>query len=128
MVSITGIAGSYARMLHKVSQFNKVLLEKEALKSRYSRLEQVAHEKDIQVASLGSLASEVSAIYGLKPDPILTSSANTGEFQNDQVNSSIDQLSALRTSALTGAATVGISLGLVRNVTTADWIKASNAP
>src|SRR5581483_7481932 len=125
MVSITGIAGSYARMLHKVSQFNKVWLEKEALKSRYSRLEQVAHEKDIQVASLGSLASEVSAIYGMKPDPILTSS---GEFQYDQVHSSIDQLSALRTSALTGAATVGISLGLVRNVTTADWIKASNAP
>lgn len=62
MVSITGIAGSYARMLHKVSQFNKVLSEKEALKTRYSRLEQAAHEKDIQVASLGSLASEVSAI------------------------------------------------------------------
>jgi murein DD-endopeptidase MepM/ murein hydrolase activator NlpD len=128
MVSITGIAGSYARMLRKVSQFNKVLLEKEDLKTRYSRLEQAAHEKDIQVASLGSLASEVSAIYGLKPDPILTSSADGGEFQDDQVHSSIDQLSALRTSALTGAATVGISLGLVRNVTTADWIRASNAP
>ena len=34
------------------------LSEKEALKTRYSRLEQAAHEKDIQVASLGSLASE----------------------------------------------------------------------
>lgn len=128
MVSITGIAGSYARMLHKVSQFNKVLLEKEALKSRYSRLEQVAHEKDIQMASLGSLASEVSAIYGLKPDPILANSANAGELQDDQVHSSLDQFAALRTTALSGAATVGISLGLVRNATTADWIRASNAP
>jgi murein DD-endopeptidase MepM/ murein hydrolase activator NlpD len=127
MVSITGIAGSYARMLRKVAQFNKVVSEKEALKSRYSRLEQVAHEKDIQVASLGSLASEVSAIYGLKPEPMLTDSANT-EFKDDQVHSSLDQFSALKTTAMTGAATVGISLGLVRNATTADWLKASVAP
>ena len=128
MVSITGIAGSYARMLHKVSQFNKVLSEKEALKTRYSRLEQAAHEKDIQVASLGSLASEVSAIYGLKPDPILANSADSAQLQDDQVHSSLDQFSALKTTALSGAATVGISLGLVRNVTTADWLKASVAP
>jgi murein DD-endopeptidase MepM/ murein hydrolase activator NlpD len=45
-----------------------------------------------------------------------------------QVNSSLNQLYALRTSALSGAATIGISLGLSRNVTTADWLRASAAP
>jgi murein DD-endopeptidase MepM/ murein hydrolase activator NlpD len=86
----------------------------------------VAKERDIQVASLGSLASEVSALYGLKSDSILES--NAPEFREAQVNSSLDQLYALRTSALTGAATTGITLGLTRNVTTADWIRANAAP
>ena len=53
-------------MLSKVMRFNQLRTEKEALKARYSQLEQVAKEKDIQVASLGTLASEVSTLYGLK--------------------------------------------------------------
>jgi murein DD-endopeptidase MepM/ murein hydrolase activator NlpD len=44
------------------------------------------------------------------------------------VHSSIDQFYALKNSALSGAATNGISLGLTRNVTTADWVLANAAP
>ena len=66
MFTITGMAGSYARMLWKVASFNQLRSEKKALESRYTQLERVNHEKDIQVASLGSLANEVSVIYGLK--------------------------------------------------------------
>ena len=67
MSTITGMAGSYARMLWKVASFNQLRTEKTALQTKYSQLEQVTHEKDIQVASLGSIANEVSVIYGLKP-------------------------------------------------------------
>ena len=74
-LSLTGIASSYVRMLLKVSRFNQLRTEKEALKNRYSRLEQVAKEKDIQVASLGSLASEVSALYGLKSERMLVTAS-----------------------------------------------------
>ena len=126
LLSLTGIANSYVRMLLKVSRFNELRTEKDELKNRYSHLEQVAKERDIQVASLGSLASEVSALYGLKSDSVLESSAP--EFRDAQLSSSMDQLYALRTSALTGAATTGITLGLTRNVTTADWIRANAAP
>lgn len=126
ILSLTGIASSYARMLYKVSQFNRIRTEKEQLKDNYSRLEQVARERDIQVASLGSLASEVSALYGLKSDPGLVTTTN-GDLQEAQVHSSLDQLYALKNTALTGAATVGISLGL-KNATTADWIRANSAP
>src|SRR5690348_16249957 len=56
MLSITGMAGSYTRMLMKTLSFNKVRQEKEQLKDRYSKLEKVAQDKDVQVASLGSLA------------------------------------------------------------------------
>ncbi len=127
LLSLTGIASSYTRMLQKVSHYNQLRAERNELKDRYSQLEQVAKERDIQVASLGSLASEVSALYGLKSDPGL-SAASTGHLQEAQVSSSFDQLYALRNTAMTGAATVGISLGLTRNATTADWQRANSAP
>jgi murein DD-endopeptidase MepM/ murein hydrolase activator NlpD len=126
-LSLTGIASSYVRMLWKVSQFNALRTEKEDLKNRYSRLEQVAKERDIQVASLGSLAGEVSSLYGLKSDPAMVTAA-TVNVKDAQVTSSLDQLYALRTSALTGATMTGLSFGLIRNVTTADWIQANSAP
>jgi murein DD-endopeptidase MepM/ murein hydrolase activator NlpD len=125
MLTITGMAGSYARMLVKTAHFNQLRTEKEQLKTRYSKLEQVAQERDIQVASLGSLASEVSALYGLKSEPLLTPTEQLGE---DQLRGSIDQLSALRHSALTGAAAVGISISLERQVTTSDWVLLASSP
>jgi murein DD-endopeptidase MepM/ murein hydrolase activator NlpD len=126
-LSLTGIASSYTRMLLKVSHYNQLRTEKEQLKDRYSKLEEVAKERDVQVASLGSIASEVSALYGLKPQPTLVT-ASEKKIQDAEVSSSLDQLGALRTSALTGAATVGISLGMTRNATTADWARANSAP
>lgn len=126
-LSLTGIASSYTRMLLKVSQFNQLRTEKDQLKSNYSRLEQVAKERDMQVASLGSIAGEVSALYGLKQQPALVA-ASSEKIQDAEVSSSLDQLHALRVSALTGATMVGLTMGLTRNVTTADWIKANSAP
>ena len=125
-LSLTGIASSYTRMLLKVARYNELRTEKDDLKNRYSRLEQVAQERDIQVASLGSLASEVSALYGLKAEPLVTSSEE--QFQDADVSSSLDQLYALKSTALSGAATIGISLGINKNMTTADWLRASAAP
>jgi len=126
-LSLTGIASSYTRMLLKVSRYNQLKVEKDQLKDNYSRLEQVAKERDVQVASLGSIASEVSALYGLKTQPTLVT-ASTEQIQASEVTSSLDQLHALRTSALTGATMVGLTMGLTRNATTADWIKANSAP
>ena len=126
-LSLTGIASSYTRMLLKVSQFNQLRTEKDQLKTNYSRLEQVAKERDLQVASLGSIAGEVSALYGLKAQTTLVT-PTAEQIQDADVTSSLDRLHALRTSALTGATMVGLTMGLTRNVTTADWIKANSAP
>ena len=126
MFTITGMAGSYTRMLMKVATFNQLRTEKEALKTRYSKLEQVAQEKEIQVASLGSLAGEVSTLYGLKTNRILKS--DSPDLSADQFSSSLDQLYALRSSALSGAATVGIELSGGKPVTTADWLRMAAAP
>ena len=127
MLSITGMAGSYARMLFKVTRFNQLRTEKEALKTRYNQLEQVAKEKDIQVASLGSLASEVSALYGLKSEPMLKDNSEAERQSNVEV--SLDQLYALRRSAMSGAATIGIGMGLMnRSSSLTEWLRMAEAP
>ena len=65
MFTITGLAGSYTRMLIKTARFNQLRNDQAALRKDYAHLEKQAHEKDVQAASLGSLATEVSALYGL---------------------------------------------------------------
>jgi len=126
MFSITGMAGSYTRMLWKVASFNQLRSEKNSLHTRYQQLEQVNHEKDIQVASLGTLANEVSMIYGLKPNPKLLN--GNGALKPEQVTSSMDQLYALRNSALTGAAAAGLGLGLTHQASLTEWSNATTAP
>ncbi len=127
MFTITGMAGSYTRMLWKVASFNQLRSEKTALQTRYAQLEQVNREKDIQVASLGSIANEVSVIYGLKPNSKLMH-ATEGPVKPEEVKYSMDQLYALRSSALTGAATAGLSLGMTHEASLAEWVSASTAP
>lgn len=128
LFGLTGIAQSYMRMLLKTSQYNELRAQQDDLKTRYTHLEQVAKERDMQVASLGSLANEVSSLYGLKPDPMLVAAASSDTVQDDQVSSSLDRLSTLKTTALSGATTAGLTLGLTRNATTADWVRANSAP
>jgi murein DD-endopeptidase MepM/ murein hydrolase activator NlpD len=128
LFGLTGIAQSYMRMLLKTSQYNHLRAEKDDLKSRYTHLEEVARERDIQVASLGALANEVSSLYGLKPDPILLAAAASDTVEDNQITSSLDRLSALKITALSGATTTGLSLGLTGNATPADWIRANSTP
>jgi len=127
MFTITGMAGSYTRMLWKVASFNQLRLEERALRTRYAQLEQVNREKDMQVASLGSLANEVSVIYGLKPNAKLLK-AGDGPVKPEEVKYSMDQLYALRSTALNGAATAGLKLGLTHNASLAEWVSAATAP
>ena len=65
MFTIAGMAGSYSRMLAKAETINNLRTQLAMSRQDYQHLEKSAHEKDVQAASLGSLASEVSAIYGL---------------------------------------------------------------
>lgn len=119
MLTITGMAGSYARMLLKTQRFNQLRTEKEALKSRYSQLEQIAQENQLQAESLSSLAGEVSALYGLKPDPAFQ--------QDDPASASIEQFYALKNTAMSGAASIGIGMDMGAE-TTADWARMASAP
>jgi murein DD-endopeptidase MepM/ murein hydrolase activator NlpD len=65
-ITTLGFVSSYARMLLKVSRYNNLRTEKDALKRRYDNLQQVVAQTNTQLASLETLAGEISAAYGLK--------------------------------------------------------------
>jgi len=120
MLTITGMAGSYTRMVLKTQKFNQLRTEKAALNEQYKQLEQIAQDNQLQAQSLTSLASEVSSLYGLKPDPA---------FQDDDpASASLQQFYALRMTAMTGAASVGIGMGDMRDASTKDWLRLAQAP
>jgi len=146
--TIVGLAGSYTRMLLKTESFNQVRQERETLRQNYQHMAAVAHERDIQVASLGALASEVTAIYGLKQNklgsgsgakqsaavaagaPTPTNLALTDEVNQQQVKLSVDQFYALRSQALSGrvsrALEGGMNSGLGSSLS--DWTQIADAP
>ncbi|HWZ44172.1 MAG TPA: peptidoglycan DD-metalloendopeptidase family protein [Candidatus Saccharimonadales bacterium] len=120
MLTITGMAGSYTRMLVKTQHFNKLRDEKEKLTKSYRQLEQIAQENKLQAASLSSLAGEVSSLYGLKPNPKLE--------QDDPAAASFQQFDDLRSTAMSGAASIGIAMGDMSGSTTRDWMRLVAAP
>ena len=114
--TIVGLAGSYTRMLMKTENFNQVRQERETLRKNYQQMAQIAHDRDVQVASLGALANEVTALYGLKKNrlaegrpaaeaaaaPTPASLALTDSPSQQDVASSLDQLYTLRNEAMSG--------------------------
>lgn len=61
---VAGLATSYARMLMKVSNYNNVRSEREALKKQYHSLEEKVSQTNVKLNSLQNLASEVAISYG----------------------------------------------------------------
>ena len=89
--TIVGLAGSYTRMLLKTESFNQLRAKRENLRKSYKQMAQIAHDRNVQVASLGALASEVTALYGLKQSklgqakPTTAASAATAAHTSDFV-------------------------------------------
>ena len=128
MLTITGMAGSYTRMLVKTSQFNELRTEREALKKNYRQLEEVAQDKELQVASLAPLASEVSSIYGLKTDHLQRTAA-LDDSDRERYIQSLEQLYSLKKTALSGVAATVVTSGLnAPHQTMTDWVRLSSAP
>jgi len=121
MFTIAGLAGSYSRMLVKTERMNKLRQELAMTRTDYAHLEKQEHEKDVQAASLGSLASEVSALYGLTAGKLTLSYGRHGDakkpvvdpkaaplkddsatFTDENYYRSLDTFYALRQTAVAG--------------------------
>ena len=118
LFTIAGLAGSYSRMLLKTAKFNQLRQEHQSLRQDYARLETREHEKEVQAASLGALASEVSALYGFTASRIATPAGNLliGAGRRLSRNST----PAVATAALAPASTAG-------NLTNANYYKSLDA-
>lgn len=138
LFTITGLAGSYGRMLLKTQRFNQVRSQQQALRQQYQQLEKDTRQKDIQVASLGSLANQVSTLYGLRQSRLIAAKSamlakshptDSGTSQNaSSYYASLDRLDALRTTALSGLATRALTSGLGSTSTLTDWVSLAHAP
>jgi murein DD-endopeptidase MepM/ murein hydrolase activator NlpD len=141
--TIVGLAGSYTRMLLKTESFNQVRQDRENLRKDYKQMAQIAHDRDVQVASLGALANEVASLYGLKQTklsagrnaaaasavaaPTPPALAQADNLNQQQVNQSIDQLYALRSQALSGRVAMALEDGLSPGYS-GDWTQFVDAP
>ena|SRR5579863_517420 len=142
--TIVSLAGSYTRMLLKTERVNQVLKDRDNLRKDYKKMEQIAHDRDVQVASLGALASEVTAIYGLKQDrsaaarpgksaaiaaaaPTPPSLAVADTANPQQVNNTFDEFYALRNDALSGRISRALDSGLTPSFG-GDWTLLADAP
>ena len=127
MLTITGMLGSYTRMLAKTLKFNELRSEKEALKKNYNQLEKVADEKERQVASLSSLAGEVSTLYGLKSEPMFARGA-ADDYSFDRTEQSLSTLYALRTTAMSGVTSMALNFNSKSATSIGDWMRIAAAP
>ncbi len=140
--TIVGLAGSYTRMLLKTASYNQVRLDRENLRKDYKQMAPIAHDRDVQVASLGALASEVTALYGLKQnkliakpaaaasaaaEPTPSSLALTDDVNQQDVKLSLDQFYTLRTQALSGRVSRALEGGLSPSFA-GDWTQLADAP
>ena len=139
--TIVGLAGSYTRMLLKTERFNQVREEREALRKNYQQMAQTVHDRDVQVASLGALAGEVTALYGMRQNRLVATHAAAGKSASSaagnlvsaddaspqNVKASIDSFVALRNQAMSGRVSRALESGLSSSFM-GDWTQLADAP
>jgi murein DD-endopeptidase MepM/ murein hydrolase activator NlpD len=141
--TIMGMAGSYTRMLLKTESYNQVRQERETLRKDYQQMAQIAHDRTVQVASLGALANEVSALYGLRQKNLATATKAAGangakgatpvplaqadDVSQQQIAHSVDEFYALRNEAMSGQVTRALEGGLTSSFV-GDWTSLADAP
>ena len=138
--TIVGLAGSYTRMLLKTESFNQVRQDRETLRKNYQQMAQIAHDRDVQVASLGAIANEVTALYGLRQNKLLAGrreaaaaptpaalAATKDNLSQQDVTLTLDQFYTLRAQAMSGRVTRALEGGLSADFT-GDWTQLADAP
>jgi murein DD-endopeptidase MepM/ murein hydrolase activator NlpD len=103
-LSVVGLFSSYLRMSWKVTNYNQLRADLDRLRARYRELQRASIEHKEQIASLETLASEVSVAYGINPP---ASSETSEPLESDSsitptVNESIEQYNFLRAASYSG--------------------------
>lgn len=107
LLSLAGLATTYAWMLVKVSNYNKTRSERDALKQQFYTLENNASRANVKLNSLQSLAAEVAVSYGfgnrhrprIAPD-LLSLARQSGAIAGSDYDGSLYALGRLKTVSL----------------------------
>ena len=107
IMTIAALANSYARMLLKVSNYNSLRTEREALKSQNRTLENAVTTTNAKLDSLQSLASEVALTYGFGearrprfPEAALSLATQTNSTLESSYRASLYAFNLIRNSSL----------------------------
>jgi murein DD-endopeptidase MepM/ murein hydrolase activator NlpD len=107
IMTIAALANSYARMLLKVSNYNNLRTEREALKTQNRSLETAVTTTNAKLDSLQSLASEVALTYGFGearrprfPEAALSLATQTNSTLESSYRASLYAFNLIRNSSL----------------------------
>jgi murein DD-endopeptidase MepM/ murein hydrolase activator NlpD len=108
IMTIAALANSYARMLLKVSNYNNLRTEREALKTQNRSLENAVTTTNAKLDSLQSLASEVALTYGFGearrprfPEAALSLATQTNSTLESSYRASLYAFNLIRNASLT---------------------------
>ena len=92
-----GAFSSYMRMFLKVSHYNSLRADFDHLRNRYQHLQELSKEHNQQMASLESLAGEISASYGINQPGANAMKPMDDDFAVDKnVKESIEEYNFLK--------------------------------
>jgi murein DD-endopeptidase MepM/ murein hydrolase activator NlpD len=107
IMTIAALANSYARMLLKVSNYNSLRTEREALKTQNRSLENAVTTTNAKLDSLQSLATEVALTYGFGesrrmgfPEAALSLATQSNATLESSYKASLYAFNAIRNSSL----------------------------
>ena len=99
-ISVAGFVASYARMSLKVASYNRLRAEVEVLRTRYHNLEKESRNTNQQLASLQTLATEVSVAYGFKRQVATSPDLLAGAPLAPTMRESLDTFNFLKSASL----------------------------
>jgi murein DD-endopeptidase MepM/ murein hydrolase activator NlpD len=121
IMTISALANSYSRMLLKVSDYNSLTTEREAMKTRVRTLEDAVSQTNAKLDSLESLATEVAFTYGFGqahrlrfPVGALALATQTNSTVESSYRASLYVFNLIRRCSLNPTADV-VALGLFPN-------------
>ena len=107
IMTVAALANSYARMLLKVSNYNSLRSEREALKTQYRTLESTVTSTNAKLDSLQSLAAEVALTYGFGdarrprfPEAVLALATQTNATVDSSYRASLYAFNLIRRASL----------------------------
>jgi len=98
LLLVSGLFFSYVQMSWKASHYNQLRADFEGLRTRYRDLQRISSQHNVQMASLETLASEVTVAYGINDRSQLHPSeqADLGQAITPNVKESIEEYNFLK--------------------------------